>query len=272
MIYTSMEKGSTKMEYLGNQPQAVLGQMLVDQVKREVERTAEQTVREAGEDEFDTRSAQIQDYVGTQLAQRNDIGAEAQKELAAAIRLIGDIATTDKPWIRKNLQLLGSIDTAVKAVLRESPQIEYAKRTRKQVHRRVHPVFGTGLLESLKRSVRSSPLAVVIVGLFITFILLTFVPLLSRGLDLSSLTVGTFLKINPSVLLLIGTVGALGSMASIMVRIRDAFAAYTTSSDPWPWFFFGLFKPIIGALFALFIFAIIKSGLLPLEVTGDTEG
>jgi hypothetical protein len=163
-----MEKGSTKMEYLGNQPQAVLGQILVDQVKREAERTAEQTVSVAAEDEFDTRSAKIQDYVGNQLAERNDIGAEAQKELAAAIRLIGDIATTDKPWIRKNLELLGSIDTAVKAVLRESPQLEYAKRTRKHVHRRVHPVFGTGLLESLKRSVKASPLAVVIIGLFIT--------------------------------------------------------------------------------------------------------
>jgi hypothetical protein len=83
---------------------------------------------------------------------------------------------------------------------------------------------------------------VVIIGLFITFVLLTFVPLLSRGLDLSSLTIGTFLKIDPSVLLLIGIVGALGSIASIMVRIRDDFAAYTASNDPWPWFFFGLFK------------------------------
>jgi hypothetical protein len=45
--------------------------------------------------------------------------------------------------------------------------------------------------------------------------------------------------------------------------IRDSdFEAYTASSDPWPWLFFGLFKPIVGALFALFILAVKKSGLL----------
>jgi hypothetical protein len=266
------------MELLSSQTQAQpraaqIGQIIIEQVKKEAERTAEQTVADVKEDEFDKKSAQVQAYVGKQLATRNNISEEAQKELACAIRLIGDISTTDKPWIRKNLQLLGSIDTALKAALKEPPQIEYARRTLKHVHRRVHPVIGAGLWESLKRSMKSSPAAVVVVGLVVTFVVLTFVPLLSRGLDLSSVTIGTFLNINPSVLLLIGIVGALGSIASIMLRIRDsAFATYTASSDPWPWLFFGLFKPIVGALFALFIFAVIRSGLLPVKITDATEG
>ncbi len=268
------------MELLSGQtpvpPQAAqkIGQILIEQAKKEVELTAEQTAADAKEEEFDKKSALIQAYVSKQLAARGDISSEAQRELACAIRLIGDISTTDKPWIRKNLQLLGSIDTALKATLKAEPQLEYARRTRKYVHRRVHPVIGAGLWESLKRSMKTSPAAVVVVGLVITFVLLTFVPLLNRGLDLSSLTIGTFLNINPSVILFIGIVGALGSIASIMLRIRDSdFEAYkSTSSDPWPWLFFGLFKPIVGALFALFIFAVVKSGLLPLEVPEGTEG
>lgn len=258
-----------------SQPQAAqLGRIIIEQVKKEAQLTAEQNVADVNEDEFDKKSAQLLAYVSRQLATRDDISRDAQSELACTIRLIGDLSTTDKPWIRKNLQLLGSIDTALKATLKAEPQIEYARRTRKYVHRRVHPVFGAGLWESLTRSMKTSPAAVVVVGLVVTFLLLTFVPLLSRGLDLSSLTIGTFLNINPSVILLIGIVGALGSIASIMLRIRDSdFETYkSTSSDPWPWLFFGLFKPIIGALFALFIFAVIRSGLLPVEVPDATEG
>lgn len=257
------------------QPQAAkIGQIIIEQVKKEAELTAEQNVADVKEDEFDKKSAQIQAYVSKQLAARDDISQDAQRELACTIRLIGDLSTTDKPWIRKNLQLLSSIDTALKATLKVEPQLEYARRTRKYVHRRVHPILGAGLWESLTRSMKTSPAAVVVVGLVVTFVLLTFVPLLSRGLDLSSLTIGTFLNINPSVILLIGIVGALGSIASIMLRIRDSdFETYkSTSSDPWPWLFFGLFKPIVGALFALFIFAVIKSGLLPVEVPDATEG
>ena len=266
------------MELLGGktpaQPQAAqIGQIIIEQVKKEAERTAEQTVVDAKEDEFDASSAQVQAYIGEQLAVRDDLSEVAQKELAATVRLLGDISTTDKPWVRKNLQLLGSIDTAVRAILKEPPQLEYAKATRKHIHRRVHPIIGAGLWESLKRSMKASPAAVVVVGLAITFVLLTFVPLLSRDLDLSSVTIGEFLRINPSVLLLVGTVGALGSIASIMLRIRDsAFESYTTSSDPWPWLFFGLFKPVVGALFALFVFAVLRSSLLPVEVAGQTEG
>ena len=178
------------MELLSSQtsvqpPAAQIGQILIEQVKKEAERTAEQTAVDVKEEEFDKKSAQVQAYVSKQLATRNEISQEAQKELACAVRLIGDISTTDKPWIRKNLQLLGSIDTALKATLREPPQLEYARRTRKYVHRRVHPIIGAGLWESLKRSMKTSPAAVVVVGLVVTFLLLTFVPLLSRGLDLS---------------------------------------------------------------------------------------
>ena len=261
------------MDYLDNQPRAVLGQILADQVLV-AERAAERTAVDANEQKFDMESTRIQAYVSAQLARRDGIVQEAQKELAHAIRLIGDIATTDRTWIRKNLQLLGSIDTAVRAILRDEPQIEYARRTLTGVHRKVHPFIWAGIWESLKRSMKTSPAAVVVAGLAIAFLLLIFLPLLRRGLDLSPLTIGSLLNVDPSVLLLIAVVGALGSIASIMLRIRGSdFETYkSTASDPWPWLFFGLFKPVIGALFALFTFAAIKAGLLPVEVAEATEG
>ena len=100
------------------QPQAAqIGQMVIEQVKSP-EQTAQQKFADIKEAEFDKKSALIQAYVSRQLAARDNIGQEAQKELALAVRLIGDISTTDKPWIRKDLPLLGSIETVLKATLK----------------------------------------------------------------------------------------------------------------------------------------------------------
>ena len=60
----------------------------------------------------------------------------------------------------------------------------------------------------------------------------------------------------PLYLLLVGLVRGL---VSIMVRVRSL--QYTSNRDPWP--FFGIFKLIVGAVFALFIFASINVALIP---------
>jgi hypothetical protein len=60
-------------------------------------------------------------------------------------------------------------------------------------------------------------------------------------------------------LLLIGLAGALGSLVSIMLKIQSF--TYGRRRDPFALFFFIFFKPIVGASFALFAFALISSGL-----------
>jgi hypothetical protein len=59
--------------------------------------------------------------------------------------------------------------------------------------------------------------------------------------------------------------GAVGSVVSIMIRIQD-FESYK-NSDPALLFFTGLFKPIIGTAFALFVYMTMNSGLIPITIT-----
>jgi hypothetical protein len=109
---------------------------------------------------------------------------------------------------------------------------------------------------------RTSPSAVVVVGLGLLAYLLLF-PAFIWGTQgrLSADALGDILKIDPRVLLLVAIVGALGSVVSIMMRIR--VYAYTRTPDPWPFLFFGLFKPIVGAVFALFLVAALQAALIP---------
>lgn len=63
---------------------------------------------------------------------------------------------------------------------------------------------------------------------------------------------------------LVSFFGALGSVVSIMVRLHDLGKIRTPDSSIL--FFTGLFKPIVGTAFALFLFSIISSGLLPVVI------
>jgi hypothetical protein len=54
-----------------------------------------------------------------------------------------------------------------------------------------------------------------------------------------------------------------------MVRIQDFESLKNT--DPTILFLIGLFKPIIGVVFALFVFAVLRSRLLPIEIVTTNE-
>jgi hypothetical protein len=57
---------------------------------------------------------------------------------------------------------------------------------------------------------------------------------------------------------------AIESVISILVRLQDSELLKNT--DPTMLFLTGLFKPIIGTTFALFVFAMLSSGLIPVTV------
>jgi hypothetical protein len=58
--------------------------------------------------------------------------------------------------------------------------------------------------------------------------------------------------------------GALGSVTSIMFRIQDFNKM--TESDPLILLLTGLFKPLIGVFFALFIFSVNQAGIVTIPV------
>ena len=75
--------------------------------------------------------------------------------------------------------------------------------------------------------------------------------------------------IDVSILLWVGLAGALGSIVSIMVRLQDF--TLLPNGDPSILFFTGFFKPVVGASFALFVFAALKAGLIPVTIESDKE-
>lgn len=78
---------------------------------------------------------------------------------------------------------------------------------------------------------------------------------------------GKFYGVDIAEILAVAAGGAIGSIVSIMVPIKD-FAAIG-DTDPAILFFTGFFKPIVGTAFALFVFAVLCAGILPVTVTPE---
>ncbi len=72
-----------------------------------------------------------------------------------------------------------------------------------------------------------------------------------------------------AVLALVAVAGLSGSVASIMVRLRD-FAEIRGRTDL-ELFLIGLMRPILGVLFAWFVYAVVSAALLPLQIPTGKE-
>jgi len=68
----------------------------------------------------------------------------------------------------------------------------------------------------------------------------------------------------------VGASGALGSVVSILIRLKEFDVEFREILDPVIPFLIGAFKPIIGASFGVFMYALISSGLIPLD-TNPTD-
>ena len=79
-----------------------------------------------------------------------------------------------------------------------------------------------------------------------------------------------FPGLSNTVLAIVAVAGALGSIVSIMVRIQD-FKGSVIGGRGSVLFFTGFFKPIIGAGFALFVFAALSAKFIPRTVESARE-
>lgn len=68
----------------------------------------------------------------------------------------------------------------------------------------------------------------------------------------------------------VGASGALGSVVSILIRLKEFDVEFREILDPVIPFLIGAVKPIIGASFGIFMYALISSGLIPLD-TNPTD-
>jgi hypothetical protein len=191
---------------------------------------------------------QIRLHSGRKLA------PEIQKELAALTNLLPLLAKANDSVLNAQARI------ASDALRSEEPNIEFAQAVTKRLGERLRA--RTGVLGSALR--QGSPAVRVILGLGV---------LLYLGLPLSLATFPFFSKydtvlgISIQMLGLVAFAGGLGSIVSIMVRLHQ-FSSIRTP-DPAILFFTGLFKPIVGTAFALFIFSVLSSGLLPVAVPAE---
>lgn len=204
------------------------------------------------EEEISQRIERLINRVHSEL--RPGLEEPIQNELAQLINMMPDIKKSADP------QLIGATEVAISALLLEQPNIELATEIRKDIQRRVRPT-DTLFTRMMVKFGGKSPSNMVIIGLgFLLYLAFPF----AMSYGPSIVAQKEILGIDASMLLLVGLAGASGSIVSIMVRIQDFTPM--TDVDPSVLFLTGFFKPVVGMFFALFIFAALSSGLIPVTI------
>lgn len=202
------------------------------------------------------------DRITTALATGNDQGGplspQIQRELANLLGLLPNIAASGNPL------LLGAFDLALSSLLGSNPNVVFAREARLNLAQRL------GIYPSLKWALTSSPIPAVRVMTGLLIVVTMAIPMLGATVFLLR---AHFADLNgPAVdlddLLLFGIFGAAGSVVSIMVRI-DEFNRWPP--DPSILFFTGLFKPIIGFWFAIFVLLVLNSGIVQISAGEDRQ-
>ena len=175
-------------------------------------------------------------------AAQRTLDASAQEEVAKLIRVWNDIAASNRD------DLLPALDVAAACLDRDRPNVRTAQGIRADLQRRL------GRWGFLRQN---SPAANVVLGLMtMLYISVAVVPILAAFVDPRATIAGMPLDM----LLLVVAAGALGSVISVMRRIRD-FRGSTVAS-PLVLYLTGAFRPVIGVGFALFVYAVVNSKLI----------
>lgn len=193
------------------------------------------------------------------LKQKGDRSKEVQQESARILKLLPELSQ------RGNEVLINAAEVAIKALLLDHPNVEFAKEIRSYLEKEL-----ASWRMPIRRAWRGSPPMRATLGLifflwgalFVGYLLWVFAGVLPgrrAGINIQG--------IDQTLFWLTAASGGVGSI----VRVPRMAEDFKTASVEVP-FFVGLFKPIIGIAFALFLFAAIKGGILPLEEpeTGET--
>jgi len=186
-----------------------------------------------------------------QQALQPGLDPKLQTQIARLVGLLPKLAEERNPVLES------SAGIAARALLAEKPNLELGRRICDGLEKTV--LREKNILRSIFSS--RSPALKVVMGLgtllYIVIPLGVLVYTLFNQYD-------HFFGIPTDCLGLVSIAGALGSIASIMVRLRDF--TLVEAPDSTILFFTGLFKPIVGMAFALFVYTVLRSGLVPLDI------
>lgn len=196
-----------------------------------------------------TEIAELADRVHAEL--KPGLDEKLQCELASLLGLFPRLANSSDPILPRLAKI------ATSALLSESPNLNLAKKLRERLESRLN--LESNLVRAAIRG--KSPAVRVVLGLGVLLYFVIPILILSSAWLKNFQTV---FGIEVEMLGLVAFSGALGSIVSIMVRLHQF--ADAKSADQAIQFFTGLFKPIVGSAFALFIFAVLSSGLIPVAI------
>ena len=205
---------------------------------------------------------EIHELIAAALATPNNadgvLAPDIQRELAHLLALLPHVAASGDHF------LLGSVRLALSSLLRSSPNVVFARNTRLHVAQRL------GIYPSLRWALMSSPIPAVRVMSGLLVVAVLALPLLALTVVLLRVQ---FEHMNAPTLdlddfILFGIIGAAGSVVSITVRI-DEFNRWPP--DPSILFFTGLFKPIIGFFFAIFVVLVLNSGIVQIGLVEERQ-
>lgn len=180
------------------------------------------------------------------------LSTEAQESLAKLLRVLPQLTVSGYD------DLIPQAEIAAKAILANPPSLTLADAIQTELSDRVGS--RPGVFRSLFRG--GSPPTRVLLGM--GTLLYFLVPLLAFAIPRLSNVPPVILGVSTPLLELVAFAGGLGSIVSIMVRMKDF--APLRDADQAVLFFTGFFKPLVGTAFALFVFAILNSGLLPVSI------
>jgi hypothetical protein len=192
---------------------------------------------------------------------KSGVAENVQKEIALFINLLPDLEKAG------DAALLRSADMALRVLLSDNPNVEFSQEIRKDIQ------YRTKWVNSRFKTVfySSSPVSSVVFGLVSLVVLLLFaIVLVTTVWGTSSYFSGNQVSLSVSTAIVAACVGALGSFVSIMVRLTD-FAKVEAHTDRTVLFLTGFAKPLIGAAFAFFVYAIFNSGIFEIKVGDGKE-
>ena len=191
------------------------------------------------------------------VSARNGLSPEAQKESAELFGLIPDVKR------HPDAQLLSAaMEMGFRALLADPENAALAKQSRKLVQRRIQVYRAP-----LKAMTREAPTSWLLFGLFTLMICSAWSIAFAfgAGLELDSEVLG----FSTDDVILVFLFGAFGSMVSILRRVADINEKRTS---PVILFWTGFTKPMVGALFALFFYALVRSKVIAIDLSQYEPG
>ncbi len=193
---------------------------------------------------------------------KKEMNEDTQKEAAQLLSLLSILNSPE------DSHYVNMIEIAIEGLVTEKPNLIFAEEVRQKITRDIESkTRANSIINPVRFITRSkSPSIRIVFGMGV--LLYFAIPLIIIYNPWSQMP-AKVLDIPTGLLLMVAFFGSVGSIVSIMVRIQD-FSKVSEVDDA-VLFFTGFFKPIVGAAFALFIFGVLKAGIIPVTIKQETE-